>query len=516
MKTILLTAQMKSILLTALLLAPLATLQSSEPRLKPGLPAPLLKISGWTEPRLKPGYLAPKLIATEWTQGGPVTAFDKDKVYLVEFFATPLWTCDDNIPHFNALYQKFKDKGLVVIGVNVNAKLALDDSTDIKSLVGKKANTRIYPVAVDRVNKPQGTMMDTWMGAAGQTCLPCAFLVGKDGKIAWIGNPAELTEAKIAYPAWLDERIEELLAGNFEVSKAASEFMAEQKFERKQHLRDVAEGLLQDESLSGQALDDAYEMAVKANEGHLRNDAQRASHLAVLARATFMKGEKAKAVELQEKVIALMADTKPDDFDAEFLAEQKSILANYKAGHLPAMPSLAAVITLKRGDAAPKLNCGEWIQGKPVSEFAKDKAYLIEFWATWCVPCVAEIPHLNALHLKFKEKGLVVIGQNVEGKDQSPVKAFVKKMGDRMTYPVALDQMSGSGQSSMAKMWLEAAGLNSIPSAFLVGKDGRLVWMGHPNELKETMIEEALADKADRSKTPIADPTSAGTTTEKK
>ena len=503
---------MKTVLLTSLLLAPLATLQSSEPRQKPGLPAPGLIISEWAEPRLKPGDPAPKLIATEWIQGGPVTAFDKDKIYLVEFFATPLWTCDDNIPHLNALYQKFKDKGLIVIGQNVNAKLAESDSTVIKSLVGKKTNTRIYPVALDRVNKPQGTMMDTWMGAAGQNCLPCAFLVGKDGRIAWIGNPAEFTETKMAYPVLLDERIEELLAGNFDVAKAASEFMTEQQLQRKSHLKDVAEGLLQNESLSGHALDSAYEMAVKANEGHLRNDAQRASHLAVLARATFMKGEKAKAVELQEKVIALMADTKPDEYEAEFIAEQKSILANYKAGHLPAMSPRGAVITLKTGDAAPKLNCGEWIQGKPVSEFAKDKAYLIEFWATWCVPCVAAIPHLNALHLKFKEKGLVVIGQNVEGKDQTPVKAFVKKMADRMTYPVALDQMSGSEQGSMGKMWLEAAGLNGIPSAFLVGKDGRLAWIGHPNELKEKMIEEALADKADRSKTPIADPTNAGPT----
>jgi thiol-disulfide isomerase/thioredoxin len=504
---------MKTVLLTALLLAPLATLQSSEPRQKPGLPAPQLKISEWTEPRLKPGDPAPKLIATEWIQGGPATAFDKDKIYLVEFFATPLWICDDSIPHFNALYQKFKDKGLIVIGQNVNAKLAGGDSTMIKSLVGKRANPRIYPVALDLVKKPQGSMMDTWMSAAGQTCLPCAFLVGKDGRIAWIGNPAELNETKMAYPVRLDERIEELLAGNFDVAKAASEFMAEQQLERKSHLKDVAEGLLKNESLSGQALDSAYEMAVKANEGHLSNHEQRASHLAVLARATFMKGEKGKAVELQENVIRLMADAKTDKAD---MAACQVALESYKAGHLPAMSPRAAVITLKTGDAAPKLNCGEWIQGKPVAEFAKDKAYLIEFWATWCVPCVAEIPHLNALHLKFKEKGLVVIGQNVEGKDQTPVKAFVKKMADRMTYPVALDQMSGSGQSSMAKMWLEAAGLNSIPSAFLVGKDGRLVWIGHPNELKETMIEEALADNADRSKTPIADPTSAGQTTEKK
>ena len=503
-------------LLTTLLLAPLASLQSAEPRLKPSLPAPLLQINEWTEPRLKPGDPAPKLIATEWIQGGPIKEFANDKAYLVEFWATPLWTCDDNIPHLNALYQKFKDKGLIVVGQNVNAKLVGGDPTNVKSLVGKKANTRIYPVALDSVNKLQGTMMDTWMSAAGQTYLPCAFLVGKDGRIAWIGNPAEVTETKMTYPAALDEKIEELLAGKFDVAKAASEFLAEQQSERKGHLKRVAEGLLQNESLSGQALDNAYEIAVKANEGDFNNDEQRASHLAVLARATFMKGEKGKAVELQEKVIALMADAKPDKYDAEFTAEQKSILANYKAGHLPAVSPQKQVITLRIGDPAPKLNCGEWIQGKPVTEFEKDKAYLIEFWATWCGPCVAGIPHLNALHLKFRDKGLVVIGQNVEGKDQTPVKAFVKKMADRMTYPVVLDNLSASGQGSMGKTWLDAAGLNSIPSAFLVGKDGRLAWIGHPNELTEKMIEEVLAGKADSSKTPIADPPNAGAPIEKK
>ncbi|WP_461784396.1 TlpA disulfide reductase family protein [Prosthecobacter sp.] len=504
---------MKTILLTTLFLLPFASLQSAESGLKPNVPAPLLLINEWTEPRLKPGDPAPKLIATEWIQGGPIKEFANDKAYLVEFWATPLWTCDDNITHLNELFQKFKDKGLIVVGQNVNAKLAGGDPTNVKSLAGKKANTRIYPVALDSVNKLQGTMMDTWMSAAGQTCLPCAFLVGKDGRIAWIGNPAEVTETKMTYPVALDEKIEELLAGKFDVAKAASEFLAEQQSERKGHLKRIAEGLLQNESLTGQALDNAYEIAVKANEGDFNNDEQRANHLAVLARATFMKGEKGKAVELQEKVIALMVDAKTDKAD---MAPYQVTLESYKAGHLPAMSPQEAVITLKTGDAAPKLNCGEWIQGKPVTEFAKDKAYLIEFWATWCGPCVAGIPHLNALHLKFRDKGLVVIGQNVEGKDQTPVKAFVKKMADRMTYPVALDNMSASGQGSMGKTWLDAAGLNSIPSAFLVGKDGRLAWIGHPNELTEKMIEEVLAGKADSSKTPIADPTNAGAPIEKK
>lgn len=496
-------------LLAALLLAPILPQQSAEPRLDPGVPAPQLQIREWTEPRLKPGDPAPQLIPTEWIQGEPVAKFAKDKAYLVEFWDTPLWTCDDNVPHLNSLFHTFKEKGLMVIGQHVQATLAGDDQTTPKAIVTKAAASRAYPVALDTVNSKQGTMMDTWMSAAGQICLPCAFLVGTDGRIAWIGNPAEVIEGKMTYPVALGKKIEELLAGHFDVPKAASEFLAEQQVERKGHLKSIAEGLLQDESLSGQALDIAYELAVKANEGGFNNDEHRASHLAVLARATFMKGEKEKAVALQEKVIALMVAAKTHE---AVLATHQATLESYKAGRLPAMSSQEMVITLTAGDPAPQLHCGEWIQGTPVTEFAKDRAYLIEFWATWCGPCVAEIPHLNALHLKFKDKGLVVIGQNVEGTDQTPVQAFVTKMADAMTYPVALDRTSGSEKGAMRHSWLDAAGLNTIPAAFLVGKDARIAWLGHPHELTEKMIEEVLAGTVDGSKTsaaipnPVSDP----------
>src|SRR6185436_18690534 len=114
---------------------------------------------------------------------------------------------------------------------------------------------------------------------------------------------------------------------------------------------------------------------------------------------------------------------------------------------------------LKVGDPAPKLQVSKWVQGDPVKEFDRDKTYIVEFWATWCGPCRVSIPHLNEIHTKFKDKGLVVIGQDCWERDTSLVEPFIKKMGDKMTYRVALDAVSEESEKGrMAQTWMEAAG----------------------------------------------------------
>jgi len=163
-------------------------------------------------------------------------------------------------------------------------------------------------------------------------------------------------------------------------------------------------------------------------------------------------------------------------------------------------PGLLAEPTLKVGDPAPKLQTGKWIQGDPIKELKPGKAYLVEFWATWCGPCRVSIPHLNEIHNKYKDKGLVVIGQDCWENDEAKVAPFVEKMGEKMTYRVALDDKTSKEKGAMAETWMAAADRNGIPSAFLVDTKGAIAWIGHPMELKDNVIEQVLSGKFDVDK----------------
>ena len=126
------------------------------------------------------------------------------------------------------------------------------------------------------------------------------------------------------------------------------------------------------------------------------------------------------------------------------------------------------------GQTPPEIKIDEWMSAKP--ELA-GKPVLLEFWATWCPPCRKSIPHLNELEGKFKDKGLVIVG--VSDEDAATVKEFQK--GTPMNYP-----------NGISKDLVQQYGVNGIPHAFLIGKDGKLLWRGHPMQLTDAEIEKAL------------------------
>jgi len=138
------------------------------------------------------------------------------------------------------------------------------------------------------------------------------------------------------------------------------------------------------------------------------------------------------------------------------------------------------------GDTAPALTIAEYVKGDPIGAFEPGTAYVVEFWATWCAPCIAAFPHLSELSAEHGD-AVEIVGVNIweqtsgdERLDQ--VRAFVEDQGERMSYTVAIEQ-----GESMAANWMRPAGQNGIPAAFIVDGDGKIAWVGHPMGLDEPL-----------------------------
>jgi peroxiredoxin len=100
----------------------------------------------------------------------------------------------------------------------------------------------------------------------------------------------------------------------------------------------------------------------------------------------------------------------------------------------------------------------------PVTVSAENGPYLLNFWATWCPPCRAEMGGLDRVHVAFADRGLKVFGISVD-EDLFLVQEYILK--EKLSFPILLD---GNGQISVRKM-LE---VNVYPTSFLVNKVGQI------------------------------------------
>lgn len=174
-------------------------------------------------------------------------------------------------------------------------------------------------------------------------------------------------------------------------------------------------------------------------------------------------------------------------------------------------PPAEATPVLAAGSVAPPLTVDAWVKGEPVKAFEPGKVYVVEFWATWCGPCVRNIPNLNALQKQHPELTVIGVAASERPKQKpaeggaaaddgrlATVQKFVESRGEGMNYRVAFD-----GDASMGRAWMLAARQRSIPWACIVDGKGTIAWMGHP-ELMDREVARVL--KANKPAPPKATP----------
>ena len=164
-----------------------------------------------------------------------------------------------------------------------------------------------------------------------------------------------------------------------------------------------------------------------------------------------------------------------------------------------------SVLTI--GSDAPTLDVEHWVQNgsdrfKPVTKFEDGKVYVVEFWATWCGPCRASMPHLASLQEKYADKGVQII--SISDEDRETVDEFLKTEfkegeGDKKTYDDVTKAycLTTDPDGSSNADYMEASAQNGIPTAFIVGKDHKIEWIGHPLEMDEP-LEQVVSGKWDR------------------
>ena len=122
------------------------------------------------------------------------------------------------------------------------------------------------------------------------------------------------------------------------------------------------------------------------------------------------------------------------------------------------------------------------IAGKDVrlSQY-QGQVVLLNFWATWCVPCKREIPSLAALYRDYKERGFVVLGVSVDSEVRS-IKPFARAM--KMNYPVLI----GAGREDLSNAFGPFLG---FPTSVVVARDGRMC-VRHVGVVSRSQLEREI------------------------
>jgi peroxiredoxin len=200
-----------------------------------------------------------------------------------------------------------------------------------------------------------------------------------------------------------------------------------------------------------------------------------------VAQILFMKAMLYQEVlENPEKAKAVIEQLKKDFPETKQGKNADNVLESFKKQE----ESLKVQRTLVPGAVFPDFNEKD-LSGEPLSVARfKGKVVLVDFWATWCGPCVGELPNVLKTYKDHHAKGFEIIGISLD-QDKQKLETFIKDK--EMTWPQYFD---GKGwQSKLAGKY----GINSIPATYLLDKDGKIIAKGLRGDALEKAVAAALS-----------------------
>lgn len=159
--------------------------------------------------------------------------------------------------------------------------------------------------------------------------------------------------------------------------------------------------------------------------------------------------------------------------------------------------SLPTAPQLTIGSKAPSIDIENWFHEKsPIETFEAGTVYVVEFWATWCGPCVASMPHLRDLQNRYGNAIRII---SVSNETPNVIEKFLDRESNGTTFRdlTSAYWLTCDPDKSVYQDYMQAADQHGIPTAFLVGKDGVIEWFGHPMQI-DGPIGELLEGTWDR------------------
>lgn len=147
-------------------------------------------------------------------------------------------------------------------------------------------------------------------------------------------------------------------------------------------------------------------------------------------------------------------------------------------------PDLRAEHKALEGKPMPPLTLSGWVNGEVKPEDTKGKVVIVDFYATWCGPCMAAIPHNNELLKKYKSEGLVIVGVCTSKRGQENMESTVKEKG--IEYPTAKDPNLNS-QAAWA--------VHYYPTYAVVDRKGIVRVIGLQPGNVEKVVQKLLQEK---------------------